>query len=175
MRGLVLASTRATADDERVAAERHRLAAEVLRDGVEAAASELLPKLLSTTAAYDRPGLVRHVHAMIHESKEAGIATGLRTMASRPDSTPQLGGIRCPVLVLSGDEDLLVSTPSARLMAARIPDARVEVLRGGHLPNLETPEHFNRVLGEFARTTLCGCHPQAAATRRERLRKERST
>lgn len=162
VRGLVLASTRATADDERTAAERHRLAAEVLRDGVEAAASELLPKLLSSTAAYDRPGLVRHVHAVIHESREAGIATALRTMASRPDSTPLLGGIRCPVLVLSGDEDLIVSTPSARLMAERLPDARVEVLRGGHLTNLESPEHFNRALEDFARTTLAG------TTRRQR-------
>lgn len=154
VRGLVLASTRATADDEHTAAERHRLAAEVLRDGVEAAASELLPKLLSTTAAYDRPGLVRHVHEIIHESKEAGIATALRTMASRPDATPLLGGIRCPVLVLAGSEDPVVSTPSARQMAARIPDARVEVLRAGHLSNLEAPAAFDRALATFARATL---------------------
>jgi pimeloyl-ACP methyl ester carboxylesterase len=151
---LVLANTRASADDEATAAGRHSLAAEVLRDGVDVAASELLPKLIGTSTTHDHPELVDHVHALILENKEAGVAGALRAMASRRDATPMLGRIQCPVVVVAGEEDLVVTPASARAMAGKIRDARVEVLLAGHLSNLEAPDEFNRVLADFARASL---------------------
>lgn len=154
VRGLVLASTRAGADTEEAVEERHRLAAQVERDGVEVAADEMLPKLLGSSTLLDRPDLVDHVHAMVLENKASGIASALRAMAARPDMTPALERIACPVLVIAGEEDAVIPTPTARLMAGRIPDARVEVVRGGHLVNLEAPDDFNRLIEEFARQSF---------------------
>ncbi|HVS44385.1 MAG TPA: alpha/beta fold hydrolase, partial [Candidatus Dormibacteraeota bacterium] len=39
--------------------------------------------------------------------------------------------LRLPVLVLSGDDDPIVPVRNARLLASRIPDARLEMIRGG--------------------------------------------
>jgi 3-oxoadipate enol-lactonase len=164
VRGLVLAHTRATADDARTFDERHRLAAEIEADGVDVAAEELLPKLLGATTTRDRPELVDHVHAIVLENKEPGVAGALRAMASRRDTTPLLGTIGCPVLVITGTEDTLVPPAAARSMAARIPDARVEILRAGHLSNLEASADFDRAIADFANSI----HGATRATPRAR-------
>ncbi|MBY0276646.1 alpha/beta hydrolase [Candidatus Binatia bacterium] len=164
VRGLVLANTRATADDERTVDERHRLAAEVEADGVDVAADELLPKLLGASTARDLPELVDHVHALVLENKEPGVIGALRAMAARPDATPMLASIACPTLVIAGDEDTLVPVAAARALAAAIPDAQVAVLHSGHLPNLEASLDFDRVLGTFARRA----HDAARRTPRTR-------
>lgn len=151
VRGLVLANTRATADDEATANERHRLAAEVEAEGVDVAAEELLPRLVGASTTRDRPELVDRVHALVLENKEPGVAGALRAMAARRDWTSRLGRIACPVLVIASEEDAIVTPAAARKMAARIPDARVEILPGGHLSNLEAAADFDRVLADFAR------------------------
>ena len=165
VRGLVLANTRATADDEAAAAARHRLAAEVEADGVDVAAQELLPRLLGRSTTRDRPDIVDRVHAMILESREPGVAGALRAMAARPDSTAALARIACPVLVIGSEEDLIVTPDAARAMAARIRNARVEILRGGHLSNLEAPDEFERALAGFAQQTMDAPHAAPRARR----------
>lgn len=150
VRGLVLANTRATADDEATVSERHRLAAEVEMEGVDVAAEELLPKLLGATTARDRPDLVDSVHGLVLENKEAGVAGALRAMAARRDRTSRLARLACPVLVIGGEEDTLVPPPAVHAMAARIRNAVVEILPGGHLSNLESSADFDRTLADFA-------------------------
>jgi len=148
--GLVLANTRATPDAESGALARHRLAAEVEARGVEVAASEFLPKLLGATTQRVRPAFVDRVRDIIRENTPAGVAAALRAMAARPDSTPLLAGIRCPVLCVAGEEDMLTPPEVARDMAERIPGGRAMVIsEAGHLTNLEAPQAFNEALAGF--------------------------
>ncbi len=46
-------------------------------------------------------------------------------------SLPWLHRIRCPALVLSGDDDPLIRVANARILAALLPDARLHIIRGG--------------------------------------------
>jgi pimeloyl-ACP methyl ester carboxylesterase len=62
--------------------------------------------------------------------------------------------IAAPTLVVWGTHDLLVPPHHGREMAQVIPDARLEVFeRTGHMPMLERPARFNRVLDEFIAAT----------------------
>jgi pimeloyl-ACP methyl ester carboxylesterase len=71
-------------------------------------------------------------------------------MRDRPDSTPLLGQITVPVLVVVGAEDGLTPPSLAQPLAAALPDGRLAVVEGaGHLTNLEQPEAFNAVVGSF--------------------------
>ncbi|MFC5929423.1 4-carboxymuconolactone decarboxylase [Cryobacterium melibiosiphilum] len=66
------------------------------------------------------------------------------------DQTDALGGIRTPVLCISGEHDTV--TPPAQLqeLAARIPGARAVQLAGvAHLPALEQPIEVGALLGEW--------------------------
>jgi 3-oxoadipate enol-lactonase len=58
--------------------------------------------------------------------------------------------IRVPTLVVHGDADRVVPVENGRLLARRIPGARLVELRGrGHLAFLEGPEEFNAAVESF--------------------------
>lgn len=63
---------------------------------------------------------------------------------------PDFATIAVPTLVLTASEDRVAPPAHARLMAERIPNARlVEIPGAGHISNIEAPEAFNAALGEF--------------------------
>jgi 3-oxoadipate enol-lactonase len=98
------------------------------------------------------PALVEQVRELMLASSVAGVAGALRGMATRPDSLPLLPRVACPTLVVCGAEDTLTPPDEARLMAERIPGARLALLEGaGHLANLEQPAAFNDAVLDFLR------------------------
>jgi pimeloyl-ACP methyl ester carboxylesterase len=59
---------------------------------------------------------------------------------ARKDSRPFLKDIRVPTLVLSGDQDLLISNEFSREMAEAIPGAVLEIVpQCGHMSSMEQP------------------------------------
>jgi pimeloyl-ACP methyl ester carboxylesterase len=71
---------------------------------------------------------------------------------SRPDSRPSLAWIKCPTLVLTGDEDNSVPNSLSVEMANGIPGAKLVVLPNcGHLPQLELPQATADALVEWIR------------------------
>jgi poly(3-hydroxyalkanoate) depolymerase len=58
--------------------------------------------------------------------------------------------ITAPTLVLAGDDDPIVPAANGRLLASRIPGARLHVVRGGgHLFLLEQADEVGAVIAEF--------------------------
>ena len=65
-------------------------------------------------------------------------------------SLPWLHTLRQPTLVLAGDDDPIVPLINGRILAWRIPTARLHVVRGGgHLFLLERPSELATVIAEF--------------------------
>ncbi|HKA29363.1 MAG TPA: alpha/beta fold hydrolase [Candidatus Binatia bacterium] len=77
-----------------------------------------------------------------------------RSLAGVLRSEPQpIEHVTQPALVVWGRQDRLVPLRRSRTLLRRIPHARLHVLeRCGHLPMLEQPGAFNRVVAEFLRT-----------------------
>ena len=68
-----------------------------------------------------------------------------------PD-TAALGKIGKPVLLLWGRDDELIPLRYGEAAAAAIPGSRLEVLDGvGHIPSIEAPRDFVRIVGSFAK------------------------
>jgi pimeloyl-ACP methyl ester carboxylesterase len=62
----------------------------------------------------------------------------------------RLGQIRCPVVVVTGDDDVLVPLHNSRVLAKRIPGARLRVLEGtGHGIPISQPGIVEHVLDEL--------------------------
>jgi len=67
----------------------------------------------------------------------------------------QLGELKVPVLVITGDDDRIVSPEASRHTAAVIPHAQLVVIpNAGHLPHEETPEVFLQAVHAFLREVL---------------------
>jgi pimeloyl-ACP methyl ester carboxylesterase len=65
-------------------------------------------------------------------------------------SLPWLHKVRQPTLVIGGDDDPLVPVRNARILAHRIPHARLNVVPGGgHLWMLEHPELCAALIAAF--------------------------
>jgi len=150
VRALALCDTRAAADSEEARRARFALIERIEREGAAAAADALLPRLVAERTRRERPELVDRLRAIILEQPPDTLVRALRGMADRPDSTPLLPGISVPTLVVRGAEDALVAPEEAEAMARAIPDARLMTIPGtGHLPNVEDPAAFDRVLVHF--------------------------
>lgn len=148
-RGLVLADTKAGADDDAGKAMREKFAQNALEKGLEWVADEMIPKLLRPDDP--DPAVAREVREIIRRGTPAGVAAAQRGMAQRADSKATLGTIACPALVIVGDQDTLTPLKESQAMAKAIPGAKlVKIAGAGHLANLENPEAFNRALVEFA-------------------------
>jgi pimeloyl-ACP methyl ester carboxylesterase len=147
---LVLANTRAEPDSEEMRETRNETALSVAEEGVGILVDLQMERLLAPYTLQNDEELVENVRAMIFENSPDGVVAALGAMRERPDSTPLLGKIGVPTLVVGGEEDG-ISTPEVMgAMAAKIPGAsHVTIPRTGHLSNLEAPEKFNTVLADF--------------------------
>ena len=67
-----------------------------------------------------------------------------------PPAINRLGTIRCPTIVLVGSRDVAKILAIADLLDRDIPYAHKKVVVAcGHVPNLERPAEFNRIVREF--------------------------
>jgi len=67
-----------------------------------------------------------------------------------PPAIGRLEDIKAPTLVIVGDQDLPHCLANADMITSRVPGARKVIIRdAAHLPSLERPEEFNRVLLDF--------------------------
>lgn len=147
---LVLADTRASADTEEGRKERYATAELAQREGSAAIADLMTPKLLGPATLERKPEVVAAVREMILEASPGGIARALRGMAARPASSDLLPQIKCPTLIVVGEQDGLTPAADSEAMAEAIPGSTlVKIPEAGHLSNLEQPEKFNSALSGF--------------------------
>ena len=148
--GLILANTKAAADDRAARRGRDETIKLVTQEGPASLADQMIPKLLGTSSLNAMPRVVEHLRNMITETSVDGIVAALKAMKSRSDSTQLLSSIDIPTLVLTGEDDKIVPVGTAKEMAKKIPGAQfVSIAEAGHLTPLEQPIAVSRVIGEF--------------------------
>jgi pimeloyl-ACP methyl ester carboxylesterase len=115
-------------------------------------ADALFPRLVHPQRHSDQK-LRELVRIMAEETGAAAFIRQETALISRPDSGPTLSGIRCPTLVLVGENDELTPPDRAAEMAHGIAGSRlVTVPECGHLSTLERPEQVTEALMELLRT-----------------------
>ena len=147
VRALVLADTRAGADDAAGRRNRAEFIEGALRLGTPWIADQMAPQLQRSEPT---PRIDAALRGLVYQSRPEAAAAAQRGMAMRANQTATLRQIDCPVLVVVGAEDRLTPPADSRLMAERIPRARlVEIPGAGHVPNAEAPAVFNQALAEL--------------------------
>lgn len=148
--GLLLVSTRATADADAGRANRHAMASRIEEEGPGFVPDTVLPTLLGSETHERRPEVVAEVRTLVSEQDGATIAWSQRAMAARPDSSEVLRNTDVPTLIVRGEQDALIPPDEADALATLMPKAEVVVLAGaGHLPSLEVPEEFTGAVARW--------------------------
>ena len=147
VRSLVLANTRAVADDDKARGGRDAAIATVVGQGRRAIATTMADKLLAKGAD---ASLRARAFAMIEGLATDTIVADLRGLRDRPERQSMLTGITVPTLVVTGEHDPIASPVEAAAMAKAIPGAQLAVIPGcAHLTPMEAPDEFAKAVGAF--------------------------
>jgi pimeloyl-ACP methyl ester carboxylesterase len=100
----------------------------------------------------DPRGFADFVRNFSEHSAQGSANTMLGYQARRPslyNLTAEMARIQAPLLIVAGDEDEATLEPSL-MMKRTIPTAALALLpKSGHMPNLEDPAMFNRLIEDF--------------------------
>lgn len=146
---LALINTQARPDTPEATARRRGLMERARRGELSAAREEMFPELVHPSR-HDDAGIRKLVH---EQGEDVGVEGYLRqqtAIIARVDSRPTLATIKCPTLVLTGDQDNTIPNAFSKEMAEGIAGARLVILeRCGHLPQPEQPGATTRALVEW--------------------------
>ncbi len=97
-----------------------------------------------------RPELVEAYLEFVLRAGAGQLIRQNRAVIARPDARLHLPAVRCPVLVLCGQDDQLTPLARSEEIAALVPRARlVTVPECGHMLTMEQPEFVNATLQEW--------------------------
>lgn len=142
--GLILSDTQSIADSEEAKAKREATAVEVLEHGTAKLISGFMPKALSPQA----PEQMRKFLQTILESQSTtAVASALRGMALRSDTSKLLSTSQLPILIITGDQDTLISPQQSEAMHHLAKNSKLVTLaNAAHLSNLEQPAQWNEAV-----------------------------
>ncbi|MGI9270255.1 MAG: alpha/beta fold hydrolase [Woeseiaceae bacterium] len=126
-------------------AERQTLRLEEIKTaaagGLREMAIESLKPLYLAKAHLNDDALLNTILDMAMDLGPDVFRTQSLALRNRVDSVQTLVTISCPTLVMCGDEDLLCPVAYHDLMAAKIPNANLQIIDNcGHLSTLEQPQ-----------------------------------
>jgi 3-oxoadipate enol-lactonase len=149
-RALVLAGTRAPADNEQERQARLQQVEQMLAKGMSGIAEASLPKLLAPRTVAEKPEVVAQLREMILRADPRGAAAAQRGMAARRDYSDDLAGIDVPTLIIVGRDDPIRLVADAEFMHDRIRRSSLVIIEdAAHMTNMEQPEIFNQALIDF--------------------------
>lgn len=145
---LVLADTAAAYPPEARAAWPERIR-QIEAGGLEPLVQPTLERWFTPAFHAAHPERVAAIGELIRRTPPTGYLGCCHAIAGL-DFSARLGAIRTPTLVLVGEQDAGTPPALARVLAAGIPGARLEILPdAAHLGNIEQAKHFNRQLTAF--------------------------
>ena len=149
VRSIVLMDTSAAGED-REKAERYEAMRGVVAAGqIDHVLPALPPIFLADDFIESHPALVREWLEALRAANHRGIVLTGEAIDERDDIRHRLSEIEVPVLVIHGTEDVPIPVAHAEELVQLLPQARLELVSGGHQSNVDRPEETSRLIRAF--------------------------
>jgi pimeloyl-ACP methyl ester carboxylesterase len=90
--------------------------------------------------------------SILDSQSTVALASALRGMALRHDLSSVLAASTQPTLIITGDEDALISSLQSEAMHRLARNSKlVTISKAGHLSSLERPDEWNSAVAEYFR------------------------
>lgn len=138
--GLILSGTQSIADSPETKAKREANAVDVIEHGTENLINGFISKALSPDASERTKMFLKHI---LEKQDKMAIASALRGMALRNDTSNILANSSLPILILTGEKDMLISPQQSQNMHALAKNSKLVIIpNAGHLSSLEQPHKW---------------------------------
>jgi len=128
------------------ARKRAELVALAQSQGMHAMLQQWLPPMIAPHRINDTV-LVNSIITMVSRKTPEIFAAQVRALLGRPDATAVLDQIRCPALLLTGQEDAWSPPAQHAAMHAKIAGSTLVIVPGsGHMSMLERPAEVSAAL-----------------------------
>lgn len=142
--GLILSDTQSIADTAEIKDKRESNARDVLDHGTTNLIDGFIVKAVSPDASETTKTYLR---AILDAQPATALASALRGMALRPDTSDLLSRTSIPVLIITGEQDALISPQQSANMHKLAKNSQLIVIpNAGHLSSLEQPEKWNQAV-----------------------------
>jgi len=149
VKALIIVDSDARGETPESYRQRMQKAALIEKIGMKQHTDDTIHQYIAPASMENTP-VYAHLYEMMSTTSAEGAAAAHKGRGERRDHLSFLPRIQTPTLVVVGEEDFFTPEPIARLMSDAIPGAELAVIPGaGHLPNMEKPEEFNKVLHNF--------------------------
>jgi pimeloyl-ACP methyl ester carboxylesterase len=148
---LALINTQARPDTPEASTRRRAMIARARDGGLHDVMDEILPLLVHPSRTGEAT-LQRLIHDMADDVGAEGFINNQTAIIARADSRPTMATVKCPTLVLTGDQDMLIPNTLSKEMADGIAGAKLVIIPDcGHCPQPERPEATIAALVEWLR------------------------
>jgi len=148
----VLCDTRSEPDSNEAKVRRFAGVKSVKLEGSAPFAETFVKALFAPSSFQTNPEAVVMIRQIIESTPPLSLAGSLLALASRTDTTPSLGTMKVPTLIMVGEQDALTPVDASRAMHRLIPGSELHIIpAAGHMSNLENPDVFNATLLAFLR------------------------
>jgi len=150
VKSLIICTSLINAESEESYKNRLKLADEITELGMLKYTKKDIHKYINLDVLEKESEAYNHLFKMMSETKVEGAVASHRGRAERRDNSEYVQNITVPTLVIAGEKDYFFNVESIKSLAKKIPNSQLEIIKNsGHLPNLENPGAFNKVISEF--------------------------
>ncbi|MDB5018185.1 MAG: catD 2 [Mucilaginibacter sp.] len=151
IKSLIFADTFAGPDTHEAKQARNEGADRLEKEGMDAYADEAIYKMIRPEHVTSMPEVSMHVIKMMKATSPLAAATAMRARSERINYLKEvLPEINIPTLVMVGREDEFTPVAKAEELKENLKNCKLVIIEdAGHMPNLEHPEEFNKVVLDF--------------------------
>ncbi len=147
---LVICDSNPSGETEESYQNRLELADKMFSIGMKEYTGQDIYKYLHSNTISEKGDAYNHLYQMMINTKVEGAVASHRGRAERRDNFCYLKEIKVPTLVIVGDSDFFTPVNEMKEIASKIPNSKFAVVaKAGHIPNMEQPEVFNKLLKDF--------------------------
>ncbi len=147
---LIISASLPNAESAESYQNRLKLADEISEIGMLEYTKKDIHKYINLDVLKKESDAYIHLFKMMSETTVKGAVASHKGRAERRDNTNYVQNIMVPTLVIAAEKDYFFTVDRIKSFAEKIPNAEFEMIeKSGHLPNLEHPEIFNKLISNF--------------------------
>jgi 3-oxoadipate enol-lactonase len=148
---IILSNTQCIADSAEAKEKRQKNIHLIESGGIATYTENMIQNLFYAESLTKKPDAITFIRKIMLSTSSTTLTDTLRALAHREEMCYTLSTISIPTLIISSKEDKSIPFQQSSFMHQQIPRSIIQFIdKAGHLPNLEQPEEFNRLIKDFA-------------------------